>query len=141
MVEGGKQLVVGIHQSTFGLAGHVGLNAFHLDVVNAEEIGLTRRVEVTDGNVNLLSGISRKVSGILCVGAGAVPFLHHCEIGGIGVARRGDGHAKMLRVRGNAGHVGIAGLEGDAGICGGGQAWRDDEIVRIECPGATHPRP
>ena len=139
MIESGNQLIICINQGAYGRAHHLSLYTCHLDVVDAEVIGLARRVEVTDSDVDLLSGIGRKVDRILGVGARAVPFLNHSEIGGVGIARSRNGYAEMLWVRSYARHVGIAGHKGDASFCCGCQARSNNVIVGIEWARARHP--
>ena len=58
VIERGNQHIVSINQCTYGRTCHLSLNASHFDVIDAEEIGLARRVEVSNGDIDLLSGIS-----------------------------------------------------------------------------------
>ena len=139
VVERGNQLIIGIDQCSDSRTRHFSLNTSHLDIINTEEIGITRRVEVANGDINLLSSIGRKVSGIFGVGTRAIPLLNHGEIRRIGVARCRYSHSKMFRVGGNARHVGIASHEGDATIGGRSQSRRDDEIVGVEFVHSSHP--
>ena len=109
--------------------------------IEVEPVGA---VEVTDGDVTGLAGVSAQVNGILIpialrtaaaarnVGRSTSlgchrPLLDGGEVGGVGLAARGDSDTEVL-----SGVVGILSASPEAERATEGHLMRNDVVVRIE---------